>query len=83
MTEQTFGQRAVGASFNPSGDDKVAQLKAAAATFIDLCDALRNDTINNEVKRMAALMHDALGIGLAAPQVGISHRLLVINNQSV
>ena len=26
---------------------------------------------------MAALMNDALGIGLAAPQVGISHRVLV------
>ncbi len=34
-------------------------------------------TLRDEVKRMRALMHDALGIGLAAPQVGISHRLLV------
>ena len=33
--------------------------------------------LRDEVKRMQALMHDALGIGLAAPQVGISHRLLV------
>jgi len=31
----------------------------------------------DEVRRMQALMHDALGIGLAAPQIGISHRLLV------
>jgi peptide deformylase len=34
-------------------------------------------TLRDEVRRMQALMHDALGIGLAAPQVGISHRLLV------
>jgi peptide deformylase len=33
--------------------------------------------LRDEVRRMGALMHDALGIGLAAPQVGISHRLLV------
>jgi peptide deformylase len=34
-------------------------------------------TLREEVRRMQALMHDALGVGLAAPQVGISHRLLV------
>ena len=36
-----------------------------------------DDELRDEVERMASLMHDALGIGLAAPQVGISHRLLV------
>jgi peptide deformylase len=30
-----------------------------------------------EVHRMGVLMNDSLGIGLAAPQVGVSHRLLV------
>lgn len=33
--------------------------------------------LRDEVARMGILMHDALGIGLAAPQVGISHRVLV------
>jgi peptide deformylase len=33
--------------------------------------------LRDEVARMSLLMHDALGIGLAAPQVGISHRVLV------
>jgi peptide deformylase len=36
-----------------------------------------DDELRDEVVRMGALMHDALGIGLAAPQVGISHRVLV------
>ena len=36
-----------------------------------------DDELRDEVARMATLMHDALGIGLAAPQVGISHRVLV------
>jgi peptide deformylase len=31
----------------------------------------------DEVKRMGALMDDALGIGLAATQLGVMHRLLV------
>ena len=33
--------------------------------------------LRDEVARMGILMHDALGIGLAAPQVGIAHRVLV------
>jgi peptide deformylase len=36
-----------------------------------------DDTLRDEARRMAMLMDDALGIGLAAPQVGVSHRLLV------
>src|SRR3954468_9353290 len=36
-----------------------------------------DDTLRDEVRRMGTLMEDALGIGLAAPQVGVSHRLLV------
>jgi len=36
-----------------------------------------DDDLRDEVARMSALMHDALGIGLAAPQVGITHRVLV------
>jgi peptide deformylase len=31
----------------------------------------------DEVRRMGQLMHDALGIGLAATQVGVMHRVLV------
>ncbi len=36
-----------------------------------------DDELRREVHRMEHLMDDALGIGLAAPQVGISHRLLL------
>jgi len=50
--------------------DPILRTKARAVDRFD--DALRD-----EVKRMALLMNDALGIGLAAPQVGVSHRLLV------
>ena len=36
-----------------------------------------DDELRSEVARMGALMGDSLGIGLAATQVGILHRLLV------
>jgi peptide deformylase len=36
-----------------------------------------DDALRDEARRMAIVMEDALGIGLAAPQVGISHRVLV------
>jgi peptide deformylase len=36
-----------------------------------------DDALRDEVARMAALMHDSMGIGLAATQVGTLHRVLV------
>jgi peptide deformylase len=36
-----------------------------------------DDGLKQEVERMTELMHDALGIGLAATQLGILHRVLV------
>lgn len=34
--ELTYGEKAVGKTFNPSGDDKVAHAKALCAELIDL-----------------------------------------------
>jgi peptide deformylase len=36
-----------------------------------------DDDLVDEVRRMGALMEDSLGIGLAATQVGVPHRVLV------
>ena len=36
-----------------------------------------DDELKAEVRRMGELMHDALGIGLAATQLGVLHRVLV------
>src|SRR3954471_12296550 len=47
-------------------------LRAAARPIQVFDDALRD-----EIARMGALMHDSMGIGLAATQVGTLHRLLV------
>lgn len=55
MEEQTFGQKAVGAAFNPSGDDAVAKCKQIFADAIDQLDALRKSTQSGEVKRLASV----------------------------
>lgn len=53
--EMTFGEKAVGLSFNPSGDTQVGDLKVKAAAFIDACHALRGQGANKEVARMASI----------------------------
>src|SRR3954465_6699170 len=50
--------------------DPVLRSKARPIDIFD--DALRQ-----EIARMATLMHDSMGIGLAATQVGTLHRVLV------
>lgn len=44
LLPHTFGQEAVGYSFNPSGDDAVATCKQGFATLIDQMDTFRNST---------------------------------------
>ena len=40
-----------------------------------------DDALREEIARMGALMDDAIGVGLAATQVGVVHRLLVYRVQ--
>ena len=40
-----------------------------------------DDALRQEISRMGCLMDDALGVGLAATQVGVVHRLLVYRVQ--
>jgi len=44
--------------------------------------AVFDEALRSEVERMGALMDEALGVGLAATQVGVLHRLLVYRTQS-
>ncbi len=50
--------------------DPVLRMKAVLVDRFD-------ETLRDEVARMGAIMIDSIGIGLAATQVGIPHRLLV------
>jgi len=72
----------------PRLDPELAARRAAAMTFIRRYGdpvlkskatpvATFDEALRSQVQRMAGLMHDALGVGLAAPQIGISQRLLV------
>jgi peptide deformylase len=45
----------------------------SSATPVDRFD----DSLHRQVRRMAGIMNDAIGVGLAAPQLGLSQRLLV------
>jgi hypothetical protein len=51
----SFGERAVGLSFNPSGDPVVYDLKTVYAQIIDRLNRLRVESTDPEVKRMCAV----------------------------
>ncbi len=53
--ELTFGEKAVGLTFNPSGNADVEDCKRLFAAVIDDMHELRNTTYDNEVKRMASI----------------------------
>jgi hypothetical protein len=55
---QSFGEKAVGLSFNPSGDDAVANCNKEFAVIIDRMNDLRSKLESPEVFRMAGIAID-------------------------
>lgn len=51
----TYGERAVGISFNPDGNTDVAIIKRRFAKAIDALAELRDATTEGEVKRMLSI----------------------------
>src|SRR3954463_5200091 len=70
LDPELAARRAAAMAFIRRYGDPVLKSRATAVDRFD--DALRD-----QVARMSAIMRDALGVGLAAPQVGLSQRLLV------
>jgi peptide deformylase len=70
LDPELAARRAAAMSFIRRYGDPVLKSRA---TPVDRFD----DSLRNQVSRMGAIMNDALGVGLAAPQVGVSQRLLV------
>lgn len=70
IDRETAARRAAAMSFIRRFGDPVLKSRATPVDRFD--DALRA-----QVARMGGLMQDALGVGLAAPQLGMSQRLLV------
>jgi peptide deformylase len=70
LDPETAARRAAALSFVRKWGDPVLKSRA---TPVDRFD----ETLLQQVQRMAGIMQDAIGVGLAAPQLGISQRLLV------
>jgi peptide deformylase len=70
LDPETAARRAAAMSFIRRLGDPVLKSRA---TPVDRFD----DSLKAQVERMAGIMRDAFGMGLAAPQLGISQRLLV------
>ena len=70
LDPEAAARRTAAMSFIRRWGDPVLKSRA---TPVDRFD----DTLQQQVQRMAGIMKDAVGIGLAAPQLGISQRLLV------
>jgi peptide deformylase len=76
----------------PELDPEVAARRAAALAYVRKFGdpVLRtrarpverfDDALRAEIERMGELMHDAMGVGLAATQLGVLHRVLVYRVQ--
>jgi peptide deformylase len=70
LDPEVEARRAAATSFIRRLGDPVLKSRA---TLVDRFD----DALQGQVQRMAGIMNDALGVGLAAPQLGVSQRLLV------
>jgi len=53
--ELTYGEKAVGLTFNPSNDESVQKCKVAFAGIIDNLNRLRELSHDAEVKRMVSV----------------------------
>lgn len=51
----TFGEKAVGLTFNPSADPTVQAIKQKCAELIDEIHELRTNQPNSEIARMASI----------------------------
>ena len=70
LDPETEARRSAALSFVRRLGDPVLKSRA---TPVDRFD----DSLRRQVARMAGIMADALGVGLAAPQLGVSQRLLI------
>ena len=51
----SYGEKAVGLTFNPSGDPDVEEIKFAYAKIINRMDKLRSATESVDIKRIASI----------------------------
>ena len=59
--ELTFGEKAVGLSFNPSGDEKVQKAKELFAAAIDLINEVRGEQRSEQARLCSIAITEAQG----------------------
>ena len=57
----TYGEKAVGLTFNPSGDETVQKVKELYAEIIDLLNDLRADQRNEQSRLLSVAITEAQG----------------------
>jgi len=55
----TYGQKAVGLTFNPSGDQQVQRIKELYATIIDLCNEARGGDRSERARLFSVAITEA------------------------
>src|SRR5919201_3616721 len=70
LDPETAARRAAALAQIRQFGDPVLKAKAVPVERFD-------DTLRTEIARMAGIMGDAIGVGLAATQLGVMHRVLV------
>ena len=74
LDPETAARRAAALTRVRKFGDPALRTKARPVDRID-------DTLRDEIERMGEIMSDALGVGLAATQLGVLHRVLVYRVQ--
>lgn len=59
--ELTFGEKAVGLTFNPSGDEKVTKIKQLYAEIIDLLNDDRGENRDERARLSSVAITEAQG----------------------
>ena len=59
MRELTFGEKAVGLTFNPSGDENVKLIKEAYAAIIDTLNQLRGEDRSEKARLLSIAITEA------------------------
>lgn len=55
FSEMTYGEKAVGLTFNPGGNQKVDEVKKLYAQIIDICNDLRTEAGQGEKGRLSSV----------------------------
>lgn len=71
--ELTFGEKAVGLTFNPSGDAKVQKVKELYAQIIDLLNDTRGEDRSDKARLLSVAITEAQGAQMWAVK-GITYK---------